>query len=71
MLADALVAAHRHTFDPASAGALLATATGVCIGVGALLGWALGNTGYGILIGAILGVPAGVVAVYRRFRGAI
>ena len=34
----------------------------------ALLGWAAGSVGIGILIGAVLGIPGGIVAVYRRYR---
>jgi hypothetical protein len=60
----------RQPFDPAGAGAVLFTATAVCIGVGALIGWAVGHAGLGILGGAIVGIPAGVVAVYRRYRNA-
>jgi hypothetical protein len=59
------------TFHPAGAGTLLATVTVATIGVGALVGWAAGNVGYGILVGAIAGVPAGVLAVYRRYRGTV
>jgi hypothetical protein len=60
----------RPTFHPAGAGTILATVTGACIGVGALVGWGAGSVGYGVLIGAIAGVPAGVGAVYYRYRGA-
>ncbi len=28
-----------------------------------------GNTGYGALAGVVVGLPAGVFAVYRRFKG--
>jgi F0F1-type ATP synthase assembly protein I len=49
---------------------VLFTATAVCIGLGALIGWAAGHTGLGILGGAIVGIPAGVLAVYRRYRNA-
>jgi F0F1-type ATP synthase assembly protein I len=71
MLPRAVQAASpRQTFDPAGAGAVLFTATGICIGVGALIGWAAGGVGLGILGGAIVGIPAGVVAVYRRYRNA-
>jgi len=59
----------RPTFQPAGAGALLATVTMLGIGVGALGGWAAGSVGYGALVGAIAGVPAGIFAVYRRYRG--
>ena len=69
MLPPAMQAASpRQTFDPAGAGAVLFTGTGLCMGAGALIGWAVGATGLGVLVGAIVGVPAGVVAVYRRYR---
>jgi hypothetical protein len=61
----------RATFQPAGAGMLLASATAASIGVGALVGWAAGNIGYGVLGGAIVGVPAGVTAVYFRYRDAL
>ena len=61
----------RPTFHPAGAGTLLASVTAGCVGVGALVGWAAGSVGYGLLAGAIVGVPAGVGAVYYRYRGAI
>jgi F0F1-type ATP synthase assembly protein I len=61
--------AGRQSFQPAGAGALLLATTGAGIGVGALIGWAAGSAGLGALGGAIVGIPAGVVAVYRRYRG--
>ena len=61
----------RPTFNPAGAGGLLAGTTAACIGVGALVGWAAGAMGYGILAGAILGVPAGVGAVYVHYKDAL
>ncbi len=61
----------RPTFHPAGAGTLLATVTAASVGVGALAGWAAGSVGYGVLGGAIAGVPAGVAAVYYRYRGAL
>jgi hypothetical protein len=42
----------------------------LCIGAGALVGWAFGFAGIGALVGAILGIGAGTYAVYRRYRGA-
>lgn len=71
MLALAMEGGPRNTFDPAGAGALLATATGAGLGVGALVGWATGQVGYGIIGGAVVGMPAGVVAVYLRYRGTL
>jgi hypothetical protein len=59
----------RPSFQPAEAGAVLAGTVGVCGGAGALVGWAAGNSGYGALAGVVIGLPAGVFAVYRRFKG--
>lgn len=59
----------RSSFQPVEAGAVLAGTMGVCGGAGALAGWAAGNTGYGALAGVVVGLPAGVFAVYRRFKG--
>jgi hypothetical protein len=47
---------------------LLGGVTAAGVGVGALVGWAAGSVGLGILGGAFVGVPAGVVAVYRRYK---
>jgi hypothetical protein len=60
----------RASFEPAGAGALLGGVTAAGVGAGALLGWAAGSVGIGILCGAFVGVPAGVFAVYRRYRNA-
>jgi hypothetical protein len=59
----------RQSFPPVEAGAVLVTLTLVGIGVGAAVGWAAGAVGIGILVGAVLSVPLGVFAVYRRYRG--
>jgi uncharacterized membrane protein len=48
----------------ASASGLLLGALGAAMGVGALLGWALGDWGIGLLIGAVVGIPLGVLVVY-------
>jgi hypothetical protein len=49
----------------------LATASGLLLGtliasmgLSTLIGWALGNAGYGVLVGAILGIPAAIAVVY-------
>jgi hypothetical protein len=59
----------RSSFQPAEAGAVLAGTMGVCGGAGALVGWAAGDAAYGALAGVVVGLPAGVFAVYRRYRG--
>lgn len=52
----------------------LATASGLllgtlvaCMGLGALVGWTAGNVGYGLLIGAVVGIPAAIGVVYRVY----
>jgi F0F1-type ATP synthase assembly protein I len=63
-------AAPRQTLDPAGAGGVLLVGIVLGVGVGALVGWAVGSVGIGILIGAAIGLPAGIFAVYRRYSGA-
>jgi F0F1-type ATP synthase assembly protein I len=55
------------SFPPAQAGALLAVVTLLCLGAGALVGWAAGSVTYGLIVGIVVGIPAGVFAVYRRY----
>ena len=62
-------AAPRPSFQPVEAGAVLAATVAICAGIGALVGWAAGSIGLGVLGGVVVGIPAGVLAVYRRFRG--
>ena len=52
----------------AGAGGTLVGITAACGLLGALVGWALGDAGLGLVAGLIVGIPAGVVAVYRRYR---
>ncbi len=61
--------APRQSLDPAGAGAVLAGTAAAGLGLGALIGWALGSWPLGALVGTILGIPAGILAVYRRYRG--
>jgi F0F1-type ATP synthase assembly protein I len=60
--------APRQTLPPLAAGSVLAGATGAGIALGALVGWAAGSWPLGALGGAVAGIPAGVYAVYRRYR---
>ena len=60
----------RPTFNPAGAGGLLVAATAASIGAGSVIGWAAGHWTYGALGGAVVGVPAGVVAVYKTYGDA-
>jgi hypothetical protein len=61
----------RSSFQPAGAGAVLAGTTAASVGIGALVGWAAGSWSLGALGGAVVGVPAGVAAVYVRYRDAL
>ena len=63
------VAAERASLDPLGAGALLTGVLFACVGIGALVGYAAGSTGVGIAIGSVVGIPAAILAVYRRYRG--
>jgi F0F1-type ATP synthase assembly protein I len=60
----------RQSLHPAGAGAVLLGTTAAGIGAGALVGWAAGAWPIGALVGAIIGIPGGVFAVYRRYRDA-
>ena len=55
------------SFDPAGAGGVLLAAVIVCIGLGLLVGWAVGAAGIGALVGAVVGILAGIGAVYQRY----
>jgi F0F1-type ATP synthase assembly protein I len=60
----------RPTFHPMAAGGILTGTTGAGIAVGAGIGWLAGSWPLGALGGALVGIPAGIGAVYRRYRGA-
>lgn len=62
--------ADRTSFDPLSAGGVLLGVLFTCVGIGALVGWALGDAGIGIAIGAVIGIPAAILVVYRTYRSA-
>jgi hypothetical protein len=64
-------AASPSSFEPAGAGGLLLAVLVLCIGAGVLVGWIAGSPGIGALIGAVLGILGGILAVYRRYRGVI
>ena len=70
MLATEMEPAPRQQFQPAGAGGLLIGVTAAVIAIGALIGWAAGSVGLGCLGGAVVGIPAGIGAVYWRYRGA-
>jgi hypothetical protein len=64
------VAAERTSLDPLGAGALLTGVLFACVGIGALVGYAAGSLGIGVAIGSVIGIPAAIFTVYRRYRGA-
>lgn len=57
--------------EVAGAGGTLIGVTLACAAVGALVGWALGSTGIGLMAGVFAGIPLAIFAVYRRYRGLI
>jgi hypothetical protein len=61
----------RSSISLAGAGSVLIGATLAVIAVAAGIGWLLGNAAYGFLAGAIVGIPVGVFATYRRYRDAL
>jgi hypothetical protein len=63
------MAAERSSLDPLGAGALLGGVLFAFVGAGALIGVAAGSLGIGVAIGAVLGIPAAILSVYRRYRG--
>ncbi len=52
----------------AGAGGTLIGITAACGLLGALVGWALGSAGLGLVLGLMVGIPAGILGVYRRYR---
>ena len=63
--------APRPSFSLAGAGMTLIGATSAVIIVATLIGWAFGAAAWGFLVGAILGIPAGVAAVIRQYGSAL
>jgi F0F1-type ATP synthase assembly protein I len=61
----------RPSFEPAGAGGLLLGILIAAMVIGALIGWAAGSVGIGVLVGAIAGIPLAVYSVYRRYRGTL
>jgi hypothetical protein len=56
------------SFQPAGAGALLIGTTAGSVALGALIGWGAGSAAIGALVGAVIGIPAAIFVVYRRYR---
>ena len=58
-------------FPPIEAGALLAVVTFSASALGTLIGWVAGSLKIGLIVGAVVGLPAGVGAVYVRYHDAL
>ena len=54
-------------FNAAGAGGVLLAVLAVCVGIGAVVGWAAGSGAIGALLGAVVGIFGGIFAVYRRY----
>ena len=61
----------RSSLNLAGAGSVLIGATLAVIAVATGIGWLLGNGAYGFLVGAIVGIPAGVFVTYKRYGHAL
>ena len=55
----------------AGAGSVLIGTTAGVIVLGIGIGWLLGSTDWGFLIGALLGLPIGVFMTYKRYGHAL
>ena len=64
-------ASQRQNLSLAGAGSVLIGTTAAVMVAAAGIGWLLGNAAYGFLVGAILGIPAGVFATYKRYGHAL
>ncbi|HEY2326018.1 MAG TPA: hypothetical protein VGH52_00895 [Gaiellaceae bacterium] len=58
----------RPTLTLAGAGSVLVGATAACVVAGALIGLAAGSVGYGVLGGAVVGIPVGVASTVIKYR---
>ena len=65
-----MAAAHKpDPFPPIEAGVLLIATTVAVIALCSLVGWLAGAPTAGLVIGVLLGIPVGIFAVYRLYRG--
>ena len=64
----AAVEPERQTFSLAGAGTVLVGFTAACIVAGTLVGWAAGSLKWGLVVGALVGVPVGVATTVYRYR---
>ncbi len=47
---------------------LLTIVTALAIGLATVVGWAAGSLKAGLIIGCVVGLPVGIVTIYRRYR---
>ena len=67
MLAPPMEPSQTPKLSLAAAGSVLIGTTMAVIGACILIGWLFGSAAWGFLIGAILGIPAGVFMTYKRY----
>jgi hypothetical protein len=70
LVCSASVEPQRPTFSLAGAGSVLIGFTAAVIALGTLVGWAIGQLKFGLLIGAVVGIPVGVAATVIKYRNA-
>lgn len=71
MLAAAMEPRATPNLSLAGAGSVLIGTTAAVIVVGILIGWLFGSVAWGFLVGAILGIPIGVLMTYKRYGHAL
>ena len=62
--------APRQNFSLAGAGGTLIGMTAAVMVLATLIGWALGSWTWGLLVGAIVGIPVGIAAVIKQYGNA-
>jgi len=60
----------RPTFSLAGAGGTLIGMTGATMVLGTLVGWLLGSWEWGLIVGALLGIPVGIFMTIKRYGNA-
>ena len=58
----------RPAFSLAGAGSVLIGFTAACVVAGTLIGWAGGSAAYGLVAGAVVGIPVGIAATVIKYR---
>ena len=60
----------RPTFSLAGAGGTLVGTTGATMVLAAIVGWLFGSWEWGLLVGALLGIPVGIFMTIKRYGDA-